>query len=294
MRMVKKAGLTAVIGLTMTSCMKKVPAGNVGIKVYLLGTSKGVESEELGVGRYWMGINEELYLFPTFKQNYSWQGDQGFRFQTKEGMEVVADIGITYYLQQSKIHKIFQKYRRGIDEITDTFLRNHVRDALNSIASDMEVEYVYGKAKSKFIADVQEKVRSQIAEEGIIIEKLYLVGSFKLPNAVTSALNRKIEATQRAEQRENELREAEAEAKKKIAEADGKGKSLVTIAKADAQSRLLRAEAESKANLMVSKSITESLIKYKGIEAWNGQLPRVTSGNVLPMLDIGSETKGSK
>ncbi len=286
MGLLKKAGILGFVSMSMTGCLNKVPAGNVGIKVYLLGTSKGVESEELGVGRYWIGFNEELYLFPTFKQNYSWQASQGFKFQTKEGMEVQADIGITYYLEQSKIHKIFQKYRRGIDEITDTFLRNHVRDALNSIASDMEVESVYGKGKSNFIVEVEKKVRSQIEAEGIIIEKLYIVGSFKLPKAVTSALNRKIEATQRAEQRENELREAEAEAKKKIAEADGKGKSLVKIAKADAESKLLKAEAEAKANQLVSKSLTEPLIKYKSIETWNGELPKVVSDKTMPMINL--------
>lgn len=285
---VRKACALGVIGLLSTGCLEKVPAGNVGIKVYLLGTSKGVESEELGVGRYWLGINEELYLFPTFKQNYNWQGDKGFRFQTREGMVVQADIGITYYLQNNKIHQIFQKYRRGIGEITDTFLRNHIRDALNAIASDMEVESVYGKGKAKFMADVQEKVKGQVEAEGIIIEKLYLVGSFDLPDAVTSALNRKIEATQRAEQRENELREAEAEAKKKIAEADGKGRSLVTIAKADAESRLLKAQAEAKANELVSKSLTEPLIKYRTVETWNGQLPKVTSSNTMPLLDLKS------
>lgn len=46
----------------------KVEAGHVGVKVYLLGRDKGVDSEVLGVGRYWIGWNEDLYLFPTYQQ----------------------------------------------------------------------------------------------------------------------------------------------------------------------------------------------------------------------------------
>ena len=42
-----------------TSC-RKVPAGYVGVKVYLLGGAKGVDSEKLGVGRHFIGFNEAI------------------------------------------------------------------------------------------------------------------------------------------------------------------------------------------------------------------------------------------
>ena len=45
-----------VFVLSFQSC-RKVPAGNVGIRVHLLGTAKGVDVEELPVGRYHIGIN---------------------------------------------------------------------------------------------------------------------------------------------------------------------------------------------------------------------------------------------
>ena len=38
-----------LVGLNACT-VKKVTAGNVGVKVYLLGGEKGVESEEVGVG----------------------------------------------------------------------------------------------------------------------------------------------------------------------------------------------------------------------------------------------------
>ena len=66
-----KMMLIALLALTMVAC-SKAPAGHVGVKYYLLGGDKGVDSEELPPGRYWIGVNEELYLFPTFTQNYVW------------------------------------------------------------------------------------------------------------------------------------------------------------------------------------------------------------------------------
>ena len=79
--------------LSGTAACTKVPAGNVGVKVYLLGSSKGVDHEVLGPGRYWVGWNQDLYLFPTYTQNYTWAvnsegGDESIDFGTVEGMNV--------------------------------------------------------------------------------------------------------------------------------------------------------------------------------------------------------------
>jgi len=177
----------ALVAMLLMSC-SKVPSGHVGVKVHLLGGDKGVDTEELGVGRYWIGFNEELFLFPTFQQNYVWTkdvregspNDESFQFQTKEGMIVGADIGISYHLDASKISLIFQKYRRGVEEITDTFLRNYVRDALNTVSSTMAVESVYGAGKAELLAKVQLMVKKDIEQLGIIIDKIYIVGSLQL------------------------------------------------------------------------------------------------------------------
>ena len=112
-----KTLLTALVAVmvmgTLAGC-SKVPAGNVGIKVYLLGKSKGVDTEVLPVGCYWIGVNEELYLFPTFQQNYVWtkspnegsKNDESLTFQTIEGMSVNADVGISYHLDPNLIPNV--------------------------------------------------------------------------------------------------------------------------------------------------------------------------------------------
>ena len=72
-----------LIFVAFASC-SKVPAGQVGIKFYLLGGEKGVDTEELGPGRYWIGVNEELYLFPTYTQNYTWMKELVERDRSEE------------------------------------------------------------------------------------------------------------------------------------------------------------------------------------------------------------------
>jgi regulator of protease activity HflC (stomatin/prohibitin superfamily) len=272
-----------LLGVTLTTSCSKVPAGNVGVKIYLLGKDKGVDHEVLGVGRYFIGINEELYIFPTFQQTKVYtadeqedsETDESFTFQTQEGLSCNIDVGVTFSVDAEKISKLFQKYRKGIDEIKSIVVKNAIRDALNTVASTMNVESVYGSGKAELFSKVEEIVRTNLKSNGILIEKVYLIGSIRLPSNVVNALNSKIEATQRAQQRENELREAEAEAKKQIAEAEGRAKSMIAIA-----------EAESKSNALKLKTLTSELIQYEAIQRWDGKLPTMTGSNAIPFINI--------
>lgn len=271
----KKLLLTCLL-LAIVGC-SKVPAGNVGIKVYLLGTSKGVDVEQLGAGRYWIGMNEELFLFPTFTQNYTWtkacvKGDcenEELGFQTVEGLAVTADVGISYRIDEKKAALIFQKYRKGVDEITDLYLRNMVRDSLVKNASNMQVESVYGSGKTKLIEQVQADVIAQTKDVGIIVEKIYWIGELRLPPVVSGSINAKIQATQMAEQRRNEVEQSKAEADKKVEEARG-----------DAESTLIRARAEAQALNLRGQALKDNkdLVQLNAIEKWNGVLPQVNGG----------------
>lgn len=269
----KKISFLFLATAFLISC-SKVPAGFVGVKVYLLGTNKGVDSETLGVGRYWIGINEELYLFPVFQQNYSWQGAEAFTFSTMDGMSVSADIGITFSFDRSKIDQIFQKYRLGVDEIVAMPLKNSVRDALARVASKYPIEGVYGQDKDKIMNEVLTIVQDKFIQEGILIENIYLLGQPRFPENVVASINAKVEAVQKAQRAENELREAEAQAQKAVATAQG-----------EAESMLVKARAEAEANRLKQSSLTTNLIEYERVQKWDGKLPQVTGG-ATPFINL--------
>ena len=112
MKLSKSTIALACLSLAITSC-SKVPAGYRGVIVNLYGSDKGVAELSVGVGRYYTGWNSELYLFPTFLQNYSWKGEQAITMQTSEGLSIRTDAGITYSIQPDNVVKVFQKYRLG-------------------------------------------------------------------------------------------------------------------------------------------------------------------------------------
>ena len=262
------------IFLCWAFCFKMISPGYVGVVIDMLGDKKGVETKELHVGMHWIAPWKTVYQFPIFEQNDTWEGEKdGFNFQTSEGMAVSADIGITYHLRPESIPRIFQRYRRGMDEITNVFIRNYIRDAINKSASKTKIEDLYS-GKESFFEDVERHVKEDLSPIGIELSRIYLIGRFHFPQNVISALNAKIEANQRAQQRENELREAEAEAKKQIAKAEGQAKCLI-----------LQAESEAKANTVLAKSVTSELIQWQAIQKWDGKLS-IVSGSSSNIIDV--------
>lgn len=277
----RRFAIASLLALGLAAC-ERVEAGNVGVKVNLLGDDKGVQGEVVGVGRYWLGWNEELFIFPTFTQTATWKNDgQGqneeITFQTVDGMVVSADVGITYRVDPEKVSTLFQRYRKGIDEITDVYLRNIVRDEFNRVASVKSVEYVYGAGKDELRKQVEEATRTRVSDIGLVVESVYVIGSFRFPTEVVNAINMKIQATQQAQQRQNEVATAKAEADKRIEQARGEAESI-----------RLNAIAQAEANRIIAQSLTPEIVQFQAIQKWNGILPNVTGGAV-PMINIGGK-----
>lgn len=259
-----------LILLIFLLCMSvsKINPGEIGVVVNPFGSTRGVEKDELGIGIHFLAPWKSVYKFPTYEQNHQWIEDEVFVFQTAEGLPVSAEMGISYHLEQNKIHELFHKYRKGMKEITELYVRNVLRDNLNKLASKINIEDLFSDKKEDFFNQVHANMNEELDGIGIVITHVYIIGRINVPDSVKEALNKKIEAVQRAQQRENELREAEAEAKKIIAKSKGEAESLVIEAKSRAQE-----------NDLINKSLTPELLKWKYLEKWNGKLPRTVAGN---------------
>jgi len=272
-----------LVSLLLMGCRETIPAGNVGVIVSLTGDDKGVHERVAGVGKQFIGWNEELYLFPTFTQTYNWtrnptEGsptDESITFQTTEGLTVNADFGITLSIDSAKAAVLFQKYRRTITEVIDSVLRNNVRDALMTTASKMKIEDVMSAGKVALMEQVNILVKNSVIQNGIIVEKVFIIGEFRPPQSIIDAINSKIQATQNAIMVENQLRQTEAEAKKTVMAARAQGEAL-----------LAKAEAEAKANRLLAESLSSNLINKMYLEKWDGKLPTYSGANPVPFLNI--------
>ena len=260
--------LLTVSSLWFVTAISKISPGEIGVVVNLFGENRGVEAKEIGIGVHFLAPWKSVYKFPTYEQNHQWVKDDMFVFQTSEGLPVSAEIGISYHLEKDRIHELFYKYRKGMKEITELYVRNVLRDNLNKLSSKINIEDLFSNKKEDLFNQVHINMNNELKEVGITVTHVYIIGRINVPDTVKEALNKKIEASQRAQQRENELREAEAEAKKIIAKSRGEAESLI-----------IEATSRAKENDLINKSLSPELLKWKYLEKWNGRLPRTVAGN---------------
>lgn len=287
------AGLLAVL----SSCTQ-VEQGEVALKVYQLGDNKG-KIEVLGPGRYanhWFGYFT-YKIYPTNLQQWSWTeaetenspaGEQ-VSFQA-EGQNLSADIGIEFEFiseDEAKMIAMYRYFKREPNEIVSDFMRKDVRSFFNKVVEKMPVEMVYATAKDSIRSEVQKLMADKYLEHGIRIKEITYLSSIRLPEKVQDAISAKIEAKQRAEQRENEIAEKEAEAKKKAAEAQG-------------ESDRLRIEAEGRAKAMdiegAALARNPQVLRLKELEvqsqmaasAKGWQTVVMSSGQASSLLNIGN------
>ena len=255
--------------------MRTVPAGYVGVRVNLY-ADKGVENDVVGVGRYFLSINEQLYKFPTFNQlcNY----DIPFTFQTSDAMDVRAAVGVEYNIDPAKASKIFQTYRKGLEEITEINLRQYISDALIKHASRMDINELTQGGKTSLLTSVLNDLHTQLDPIGIRVVKLSWTDDLRYPEQVRASITAKIEATQRALLRENEVAQSKAEAEK-----------LRVAAQGEADAQLMRARAEAEAIAIKARALRDNpdIIQLNAIEKWDGRLPSyLTAGSAMPFVPV--------
>lgn len=105
----------------------------------------------------------------------------------------------------------------------------------------------------------------KLDELGINVVAVNIV-DFKFSQAFDLAIEEKVKAEQEAFTEQNRLEKIKFQAQQKV-----------ETAKGEAESVLLKAKAEAEANIIIAESLTDSLVKYKGIEQRDGVLPTVTS-----------------
>ncbi|CAD6096281.1 SPFH domain-containing protein [Escherichia coli] len=253
----------------------RVEPGFVGIKVNKVGEDKGI-GEVVGVGHQWVGINTELYVFPTFKQMKIY--DEPFTFQMSDGTAIGHKIGVTYLVNRDKVTTVFQTYRKGVDDITESDLRQKIADSLNRLASRMTTDSFIDGGKAQLLDNALKDIQKEMSPVGIEVLSLSWVGKPDYPKTVIESINAKVTANQRTLQRQQEVEQRKAEANMLREQANGEADAIRARAQAEADAIRLRGEALRQ---------NPNVMELEAINKWNGQLPQyMTQGANTPFITV--------
>jgi len=287
------AGTMVALVVFFSSVMKvtRIEAGYEGVEINLAGSQRGAADIPIRTGWvFYSPLRTQIIEFPTFVQTVKWTHDfaegrainEEMSFNTKEGMNIYADVSVSYAIDPLKVPDFYVKYRvNELEKFTHGILRDIVRNSLNEVASTYTVEDIYGVRKAEFLLKVQALIQTKVTPVGVGVQQFGFIGAPRVPEVIATSITAKARAIQEAERARNELAMTQAEAAKKIAEAEG-----------DAQSAINRAKGEAESNRIRLASLTPQMLELRKlenqralIEKWNGQLPTVESaGNGSGLL----------
>jgi regulator of protease activity HflC (stomatin/prohibitin superfamily) len=295
----RKLQSLAILSATIfaAGCATRIGPGNVGIKVDLAGSQRGVEDLPIRTG--WVFYNpagSKVVEYPTYVQTAKWTHDlnegqpinEEISFNTLQGLTVYGDISLSYHLDPLKVPAFYVKFRSDdITQFTHGFLRNVARDSMNRVAANYTVEEIMGEKKPEMEQRSREELQSEVKDIGVVIEQFGFIGSPRPPESVVAAINAAQQAKYIAQQKQNELLQSQADAAKQVAAAEGQAKSQIAIAQGEAESNRLRAASISPQIIEWQKlAVTD-----RWISRWNGSMPQVQAGGNIPgmLLNVTPE-----
>jgi len=278
------AAIALVAGVVLMATLTTIDPGHVGVSVRKCGGG-GVAPDPIPTGYYWRSLFcEEVVEYPTSVQTLvlsqsAHEGrpiDESITVTSSEGLPVSLDVSLSFTLDPSKVPAIYTKYRNAIEHIAHNFVRQTIREGLQSAFAQFTAEQLYSTKREESRVEVQRFLTDRLGGEGFIIQQ-FTVNETRVPEAVVAAINAKVAMIQESQKAEAQVRKTEAEAKQRVAQAQG-----------EAEARKLTADAEAYFNKTVAASITPAYVQYRALEKWNGQLPQMMGGNAVPFINVGA------
>ena len=151
---------------------------------------------------------------------------------------------------------------------------------------------------------LSEQIREGLYQElqGYGIEVISLsIENIDFTDAYTDAVEAKQVAAQRKLQAEIEqsqmTMETQQQAERQRINAEAEANVARINADADAYAVKVRSEAEAEANKMIAESLTENLLRFNEIKAWDGKLPVYLTGEgstTIPVLQLGDNSDATE
>ena len=239
-----------------------IEPGHVGIVIHRGGG--GVDPTPLGPGFHLRNpLMTQIQEYPTFMQT----------LVLTEGQPVSLDVSRSFELRGEKVPQLYQTFRTDVETISHGYIRQAIRQSLQEVVGNEEIAAILGPKKAEVVTRTQANLQKRLDPYGIDVRQ-FTLNEFRAPKAVMDAISLKNVMQQQALTAQNELQKNTFQAQGDSIKAAGRAKAITA-----------EAEAQARANELLSRSITSTLVQYEMAKRWNGQMPQVTGG-AMPMLQL--------
>ena len=278
------AAATVVLLLIGLTCTASVETGYTGIVT----TFGRVEDVTLEAGLHFKSPFQRIIAMDNREQKTS--------FTTEAFSSDIQQVNITgsinYAINKSTAMNLFKEV--GTDYFSK-LVYPRMLEITKGVFSKYTAENLVANRQT-----LSESIRDGLYEElkdyGINVISLS-IENIDFTDAFTDAVEAKQVAAQRKLQAEIEqaqmTMETQQQAERQRINAEAQANVAKINADADAYATKVRSEAEAEANKLIAESLTEPLIRFNEIKAWDGKLPTYMAGEnatTIPVLQFGGDT----
>ena len=178
-----------------------------------------------------------LYVYDVREE----QLEEEMEVLSSNGLNIRVDVTIRVHPKYSEIGGLHENFGR---QYTDRLVRPELRSSVREVIGQFTPEELYSTKRNEVQTLINEDLQEAL-EQNFIELKATLIRDIQLPDKVRSAIETKLEAEQTALKYEYILNQERKEAERKIIEA----------------------EAKAESNRILNASLTDNILRDKGIEA---------------------------
>jgi regulator of protease activity HflC (stomatin/prohibitin superfamily) len=213
-----------------------IDAGHGGVLFKTFGGGLDVE-KTYGEGFHFIAPWNKMYVYEVRQQEVA----EDMNVLSSNGLEISVDVSIWYQPTYSELGKLHSN-------IGTNYLQRVVIPSLRSSTRNVVGRYTPEEIYSSHRETIQDEIFNEtkdILDDKFVQVNRVLIRSIVLPPTIKTAIERKLKQEQESLEYEFKLEKAEKEAERQRIDAEGK----------------------ARANRILSESLTEKILREKGIEA---------------------------
>lgn len=275
--------IAAVVIVTVLSTFTIVPSGYVGVRV----TMGQVSDTVLKSGTYLHIPFVESITKVMTKQVDQVYKDAIWGESSEQTAVYMSDTTVTYKLNPDMASYVVKNVANYDEDLVNmTLVSSALKAAARTLATDQVTNRSYIEAAA--VESLQNAVNTKYGSDVVTILNVNINGmDFEESYQNAIAERQLAEQAYQKQAIENKTALEKAEADKQVAITNAEAQAEADRIAAEVQAEIVRieAEAQAEANEKLAASISDELIEYQKIEAWDGKLP-VVQGSGSAIVDV--------
>lgn len=226
--------LLIVFGNSMTVTIKE---GHSGVIFRQFGGGLNPEEAPFGEGFHFIAPWNRMIDYEVRQQEVS----ETMNVLSSNGLEIMVDVSLWYRPLKSKLGYLHSEI--GMDYANKVVIPS-LRSSTRSVVGRYTPEAIYSTERDAIQQAIYEETQKLLNEKFVQLDKI-LIRSIILPPTIKNAIESKLKQEQESLEYEFKLEKAKQEAERQRIEAEGK----------------------AKANEIISQSLTDKILRERGIEA---------------------------